>query len=102
MADSVADKHTDGNRNHDGSDIVYGVKKRVGHSNEVLHFIVPMRTKNKRTPFVDVRLNVVLKRGLLYCAVNLVRGLTSGVELDGCSNCREIRTILCQVVHVAT
>ncbi len=37
MADSVADKHTDGNCNHDGSDLVYGVKKRVGHSNEVLH-----------------------------------------------------------------
>ena len=57
MGAAVADKHTDGNRNHDGSDLVYGVKKRVGHSNEVLHFIVPMRTKNKRTPFVDVRLN---------------------------------------------
>ena len=57
MADSVAYQHTDGNRDYDGSDIVYGVKKRVGHSNEVLHFIVPMRTKNKRTPFVDVRLN---------------------------------------------
>ena len=54
---SVAYQHTDGYRNHDGCDIVYGVKKRVGHSNEVLHFIVPMRTKNKRTPFVDVRLN---------------------------------------------
>ena len=44
--------------NYDGSDLVYGVKKRVGHSNEVLHFIVPMRTKNKRTPFVDVRLRI--------------------------------------------
>jgi len=52
MADSVADKHTDGNRNYDGSNLVYGVKKRVGHSNEVLHFIVPMRTKNKRAPIV--------------------------------------------------
>ena len=31
MADSVADKHTDGNRNYDGSDIVYGVKvKKMG------------------------------------------------------------------------
>ena len=29
MADSVADKHTDGNRNHDGSNLVYGVKKEV-------------------------------------------------------------------------
>ena len=58
MGAAVADKHTDGNRNHDGSDLVYGVKKRVGHSNEVLHFIVPMRTKNKRTPFVDVRLRI--------------------------------------------
>ena len=47
MADSVADKHTDGNRNYDGSNLVYGVKKRVGHSNEVLHFIVPMRTKKQ-------------------------------------------------------
>ena len=27
MADSVADKHTDGNRNHDGSDLVYGVER---------------------------------------------------------------------------
>ena len=27
MADSVADKHTDGNRNHDGCDELYGVKK---------------------------------------------------------------------------
>ena len=27
MADSVADKHTDGYRNHDGSNLVYGVKK---------------------------------------------------------------------------
>ena len=26
MACSVADKHTDGDRNYDGSDIVYGVK----------------------------------------------------------------------------
>ena len=25
MADSVADKHTDGNRNHDGSNLVHGV-----------------------------------------------------------------------------
>ena len=58
MAYSVAYQHTDGNRNYDGSDLVYGVKKRVGHSNEVLHFIVPMRTKNKRTPFVDVRLRI--------------------------------------------
>ena len=55
MGAAVADKHTDGNRNHDGSNLVYGVKKRVGHSNEVLHFIVPMRTKNKRTPFVEQR-----------------------------------------------
>ena len=58
MADSVADKHTDSNRNYDGSDIVYGVKNRVGHLNEVLHFIVSMRKKNKRTPFVDVRLRI--------------------------------------------
>ena len=28
MAYSVAYQHTDGNRNHDGSDIVYGVKER--------------------------------------------------------------------------
>jgi hypothetical protein len=27
MADSVADQHTDGNRNHHGSNLVYGVKK---------------------------------------------------------------------------
>ena len=27
MAYSVAYQHTDGNRNHDGSDVVYGVKK---------------------------------------------------------------------------
>ena len=27
MADSVADKHTDGNRNYDGSNLVYGVKE---------------------------------------------------------------------------
>ena len=27
MADSVAYQHTDGYRDHDGSDIVYGVKK---------------------------------------------------------------------------
>ena len=27
MADSVADKHTDGNRNHDGSNLVYGVER---------------------------------------------------------------------------
>ena len=27
MADSVAYQHTDGNRNYDGSDIVYGVKE---------------------------------------------------------------------------
>ena len=27
MADSVAYQHTDGNRNHDGSNLVYGVKK---------------------------------------------------------------------------
>ena len=27
MADSVAYQHTDGNRNNDGSDVVYGVKK---------------------------------------------------------------------------
>ena len=26
MADSVAYQHTDGNRNHDGSDVMYGVK----------------------------------------------------------------------------
>ena len=26
MADSVAYQHTDSNRNHDGSDLVYGVK----------------------------------------------------------------------------
>ena len=37
MGAAVADKYTDGNRNHDGSNLVYGVKKRVGHSNEVLH-----------------------------------------------------------------
>ena len=29
MAYSVADKHTDGYRNYDGSNIVYGVKKEV-------------------------------------------------------------------------
>ena len=58
MADSVADKHTDSNRNYDGSDIVYGVKNRVGHLNEVLHIIVSMRKKNKRTPIVDVRLRI--------------------------------------------
>ena len=28
MADSVAYQHTDGNRNHDGSDVMYGVKER--------------------------------------------------------------------------
>ena len=27
MADSVAYQHTDSNRDHDGSDVVYGVKK---------------------------------------------------------------------------
>ena len=27
MADSVAYQHTDGNRNHHGSNLVYGVKK---------------------------------------------------------------------------
>ena len=27
MADSVADKHTDGNRNYDGSDKLHGIKK---------------------------------------------------------------------------
>ena len=27
--DSGADKHTDGNRDNDGSNIVYGVKKEV-------------------------------------------------------------------------
>ena len=27
MADSVAYQHTDGNRNHDGSNLVHGVKK---------------------------------------------------------------------------
>ena len=27
MADSVAYQHTDSNCNHDGSDVVYGVKK---------------------------------------------------------------------------
>ena len=27
MADSVADKHTDSNRNHDGSNLVYGVER---------------------------------------------------------------------------
>ena len=27
MADSVAYQHTDSNRNHDGSDLVYGVKE---------------------------------------------------------------------------
>ena len=47
MAYSVADKHTDGYRDYDGSDKLHGVKKRVGHSNEVLHFIVPMRTKKQ-------------------------------------------------------
>ena len=35
MADSVADKHTDGNRNHDGSNLVYGVKK-VGTDRKLL------------------------------------------------------------------
>ena len=58
MGAAVADKHTDGYRNHDGSDLVYGVKEQSGALNEVLHFIVPMRTKNKRTPFVDVRLRI--------------------------------------------
>ena len=28
MGAAVADQHTDGNCNHDGSDIVYGVKER--------------------------------------------------------------------------
>ena len=27
MADSVADKHTDGYRDYDGSNLVYGIKK---------------------------------------------------------------------------
>ena len=27
MADSVADKHTDGNRDYDGSNLVYGVER---------------------------------------------------------------------------
>ena len=58
MGAADAYQHTDSNRNHDGSDIVYGVKNRVGHLNEVLHFIVSMRKKNKRTPFVDVRLRI--------------------------------------------
>ena len=30
MAYSVADKHTDGNRNYDGSNLVYGVKEQSG------------------------------------------------------------------------
>ena len=38
MADSVADKHTDGNRNHDGSDLVYGVKKRLLNCEGPLHY----------------------------------------------------------------
>ena len=68
MGAADAYQHTDSNRNHDGSDIVYGVKKRVGHSNEVLHFIVPMRTKNKRTPFVDVK----IKGKITHFATNLL------------------------------
>ena len=28
MADSVAYQHTDSNRNHNGSDVMYGVKER--------------------------------------------------------------------------
>ena len=35
MADSVAYQHTDGNRNHDGSDLVHGVKK-VGTDRKLL------------------------------------------------------------------
>jgi len=49
MADSVADKHTDGNRNYDGSNLVYGVKKRVGHSMKCSTLLCLWGQKNKRT-----------------------------------------------------
>ena len=35
MADSVADKHTDGNRDHDGSYKLHGIKK-VGTDRNLL------------------------------------------------------------------
>ena len=45
MADSVAYQHTDGNRNHDGRDLVYGVKSEEW---DCQNLVVPFFVQNQR------------------------------------------------------